>query len=279
MAASFERAMERSLFQAFRDLAFREAGIRLGDGKVALVAARIGKRVRALGLSGEREYLELLESDDSGRELIDFLDAISTNFTGFFREPDHFGRLRDAVVGWARQGERRMRFWSAACSSGEEAWSMAMVLDDALAGCGIDWRILATDLSKRMVERASAGEYEESRLAPVPRSVLRRHFEPGPARGGGPRTWSVRPSLRARLVFRRMNLAQPPFPMRGPMEAVFCRNVMIYLDAEVRQRLVAEIERLLRPGGLLMIGHSETLTGIRCGLRMVVPSVFRKPEA
>ncbi|MGC4115299.1 MAG: CheR family methyltransferase [Myxococcales bacterium] len=268
--------MDASLFRAFQDLAYRQAGIRLSDAKRALLSARVGRRMRALKLPSERLYLEALSKDESGRELIHFLDAISTNFTNFFREPDHFALLERAASEWLAAGQRRFRLWCAASSSGEEPYTIAMVLNDVFAGQTIDLRILATDLSTKVLLQAKEGVYAERQLEPVPSPLRRRFFEPaGDTRLDG-RLFTVRPILRERILFKRLNLSQPPFPLKGPLDAIFCRNVMIYLAQPVRQAFVREAERLLRPGGLLFVGHAETLTGVPTGLKMLKPSVYRK---
>jgi chemotaxis protein methyltransferase CheR len=266
--------MEPETFKAFQDLAYAKAGISLRQGKAALVQARLAKRLRELGLASERDYLERLRAD-SGEEVVLFLDAISTNFTRFFREPDHFETLAAGVAAARRAGQRRFRFWSAACSSGEEPYTAAMVLDPILEGC--DWKILATDLSTRVLARAARGHYVAEELEPVPAALRARHLEQvaGGAEGEG---WSISARLRERVVFRRLNLAARPYPMRGPLDAVFCRNVMIYFDRPMREGLVGEIERLVRPGAPLFIGHSETLNGIATRFRSERPSVYRLPE-
>jgi chemotaxis protein methyltransferase CheR len=268
--------MDRSTFQRLRDLAYDKAGIDLGAGKETLVAARVAKRVRALGLQDERGYAELIAADESGAELVQFLDAISTNFTSFFREPDHFDGLKTLVRAKAATGQRRFRFWSAACSSGEEPYTMAMTLAEVLDGA-VDWRILATDISTRVLATASEGAYREEQVRTVPAPLRSRYFQ---HRHGVPAEedlYRISPALKERISFRRMNLSAPPLPMKGPLDAVFCRNVMIYFDTRVRQGLISEIERMLCPGGLLYISHTETLTGVHSGLVLISPSVYRKP--
>lgn len=264
--------METALFERFRSIAWKQAGIELREGKESLVAARVAKRLRALGLESEEAYLHRLETDVSGEELVQFLDVISTNFTSFFREPEHFELAVAEVERWKASGQKRFRFWSAASSSGEEPYSLAMALADPLGGA--DWRILATDISTRVLSHASAATYPAHQLRTIPAPLASRLVVRN-ADGG----FTIRPELAEHVVFKRLNLAQPPFPMQGPIDLVLCRNVMIYFDREVRQRLVSEIERLLKPGGLLMTGHSETLNGLRTGLVLLRPSVYRKPEA
>ncbi len=267
--------MDASTFQAFQRIAQERAGIQLRGGKDALVSARVSQRIQELGLRSEREYLQVLESDLSGRELVLFLDAISTNHTSFYRESDHFDTLLEHVSRALARGQVRFRFWCAASSTGEEPYSLAMCLDDMLEGT--DWRILATDISTRVLAIASRGIYPESRLGPVPSVYRLRHF--ARLQGSqGEDLFQVRPELRARVVFRRLNLAGPPFPMQGPLDAVLCRNVMIYFDLPVRQEVVSEVERLLRPGAPFIIGHSETLNGLKTQMTSERPSVYRQPE-
>lgn len=265
--------LDTALFRRFRDVAYRHAGIALKDGKESLVEARIQKRIAALGLDGPEAYVAKLERDRGGEEIVRFLDVISTNFTSFFREPDHFATLAEEANAWVAQGRRRVRVWCAASSTGEEPYTLAMTLAKAIPDPRADWRILATDISTRVLATARAGVYPEDRMAGVPPAFRAQWFARDHA--GGPST--VRPALRDRVAFARLNLATPPFPMPGPLDAVFCRNVMIYFDERVRQGIVAEVERLLRPGGLFVVGHAETLHGLRTRLVPVRPSVFRRP--
>ncbi len=270
-----EAGMDRSLFRQFSELAFRQAGIVLKDGKESLLTSRIAKRQRALGLSSAREYLAYLEADASGEELVSFLDVITTNFTHFMRESEHFDHLGREVKAWAAAGQRRMRFWSAASSSGEEPYSMALTILEALGGAPVDVKILATDLSTVVLAKAREGVYEPRALEPLPKAVVLRHFDK--VEVDGELRLQANARLRNLVVFKRLNLSTPPFPMQGPLDAVFCRNVMIYFGTDVRQRLVAEAERLLKPGGFLAIGHAETLTGLRSQLKSVRPSVYARP--
>jgi chemotaxis protein methyltransferase CheR len=269
--------MNNSTFERFCAIAYERAGIHLNSGKEALVAARVSKRMRSLGLGDEAEYLRYLEADPDDEEIIHFLDAISTNFTSFFREPDHFERLTIAARAWRDLGRRTLRVWSAASSSGQEPYSIAVTLAEAL-GADFDFKVLATDISTRMLDVGRAGSYPASAVATVPKALLAKWFERDGETGHGEKSYHVRPEIAARVVFSRLNLATVPYPMKGPLDAVFCRNVMIYFDRPVRQALVREIERLLGPGGLLMIGHTETLTGLSTGLRLEQASVFTKAE-
>jgi chemotaxis protein methyltransferase CheR len=267
--------MDAATFKDFQAIAYQKAGIFLREGKSALVQARLAKRLRELGLATEREYLDRLRGD-AGEEVVLFLDAISTNFTSFFREPDHFETLREWVTAARQAGQRKFRFWSAASSSGEEPYTMAMVLDQILDGC--DWKLLATDISTRVLGRAVAGVYTDEEIAGIPPQLVQRYLDKLPPDAEGQGRWAIRDRLKQRVVYHRLNLSVRPYTMKGPLDAIFCRNVMIYFDRPMREGLVMEFERLIRPGSYLFIGHSETLNGIKTRFRTERPSVYRFPE-
>ncbi len=268
--------MKQTIFDRFRRIAYEHAGIHLKEGKESLVDARVSKRLRALGLSTPEQYLDLLERDESGDELVQFLDAISTNFTSFFREQEHFELLGEQIKRWLDGGQRKFRIWSAASSTGEEPYSIAITLAEATAGVPVDARILATDISTKVLAHASQGVYELSRLGPLSPARRSRFF----VRVDGPKDrdpyYQVVPAIRRLVVFKRLNLSARTMPMHGPLDIVFVRNVMMYFDSAVRQSLISEVERLLRVDGLLLIGHAESLSGLRTSLTQVQPSVFRK---
>ena len=270
--------MQQRIFNRFRDIAYERAGISLGDKKKELVSARVAKRQRALSIPDVGDYLKFLESSDNGDELIHFLDAISTNFTHFMREISHFELLSEELEKWKKTGHDRLRIWCAASSSGEEPYSLSITVNDVFGSNLPDIRILATDINTRVLGRASSGEYNEKALEVLSRAQRLKYFDALPRTGDEESIYRAKHNIRDILVFKRLNLAEPPYPMRGPLDFVFCRNVMIYFDRFVRQRLVSEIERLMAPGGLLMIGHSETLAGISTGLKALKPSVYRKAE-
>lgn len=271
--------MKKALFDRFRKIAYANAGIHLKDGKETLVDARVAKRLRALGLSSPEEYLDLLEGDSTGDELIRFLDAISTNFTSFFREPDHFELLGEELRRWMADGQRKFRIWSAASSTGEEPYTIAMVVAEATSGQPVDSLILATDISTQVLAHATRGVYDASRLGPLTPARRNRFFTKLDGPAGAEPQYEASQELRKLLVFKRLNLSVTPMPMRGPLDVVFVRNVMMYFDNTVRQALISEVERLLRVDGLLLIGHAESLGGIRTSLTQLRPSVFRKTGA
>ncbi len=269
---TLDTEMDQQTFRRIAAVVYRQAGIALGERKEALVAARIGKRMRQLGIANYGDYLRLVEKSTADGEAVNMINAIATNVTSFFREQPHFDRLAAWLTRWRDDGQRRFRIWSAAAASGEEPYSLGIVARELLPS-DADVRILATDISTRALEAALAGEYERDDVDPVPAAWLRRYFR---SEGGGER-WRVGQSLQSLVTFARLNLAQPPYPMHGPFDVIFCRNVMIYFDDAVRIRLLEECWRLLRSGGYLVVGHSESLTGMLSRFRPVEPSIYWKP--
>jgi chemotaxis protein methyltransferase CheR len=265
-------AMDTDTFEAFRELVYAKSGIALRPGKEALVCARVGKRMRLLGIQDYRDYLAIVKRDESGEEIVHLLDCISTNVTSFYREAEHFDFLADAIGRWHAAGQKRFRIWSAAASSGEEPYTLAITLQETLPMREVDVRILATDISTRMLQRCQEAIYKEEKVKSVPEALRRKYFER--TREGNETQYRVRPVLKNTLLFRRLNLSTPPFPMKGPMDVIFCRNVMIYFDNDVRKALLNEMYRLLKPGGYLMVGHAESLTGMMSEFRSVKPSIY-----
>jgi chemotaxis protein methyltransferase CheR len=266
--------MEQRVFDKFRSLIYERSGITLGPGKVSLVSARVAKRMRALEFTEYRDYLDFVVNDATGNEIVHLLDAISTNVTSFFRESAHFDFLAQALAQWRAGGQTRFRIWSAASSTGEEPYTIGMVALEAMGGGNTDLRILATDISTRVLDVCMRGQYTENRVEPVPSNYLNRYFTKTKANGEA--LYGVVEGLRRIVTFRRLNLSTPPFPMKGPLDVVFCRNVMIYFDDTVRRRLIEEAHRLLKPGGYLLVGHSESLSGCNSQFKIVRPSVFQK---
>ncbi len=250
---------------------YERSGINLGDKKEALVAARVGKRTRQLGLENVDDYLAYVNNDTSGDELIHLLDAISTNVTYFFREMEHFNLISRCFIDWYSNGKRSFRFWSAGCSSGEEPYSIAMTLLDILADKPMpDIKILATDLSTKVLSVAANGIYDPKKVEDLSADHLMRYFEKHDSE------YRVNDTVRSMITFCRLNLSIRPFPMSGPMDMILCRNVMIYFDQSFRRQLVNEYHRLLKTGGYLMVGHSESLTGMTTGYKTVAPSIYMK---
>jgi chemotaxis protein methyltransferase CheR len=266
---------------AIISLVYRKSGITLHEGKRALVTARLQKRLRATGTRTFGEYLKLVDRDQTGDELVMLLDAIATNHTSFFREPEHFNVLTQRVIPeWlaAHSGATgsfdHFDIWSAACSSGEEPYTLAMTLMQALPERErTRFRILASDLSTKALKTAEAGIYRIEKVRDLPIEVLRAYFEKGLGAQDG---WArVQPQVKRTVEFRQINLLETGQVGRT-FAVIFCRNVMIYFDRSVQQRVVANLEAQLKPGGYLFISHSESLNGITHGLRWVAPAVYQR---
>ena len=245
--------------QRFRDLILTETGIHLRENKRPLLVSRLAQRLRQLHLHSFREYFDLVVSDVSGRELVDFINRITTNKTSFFREPHHFEFLKDRVLPEMRaRGQNCVRIWSAACSSGEEPYSIAMLLREvAELRHGWNLSILASDIDTEMLSAAAAGVYRMDALDEMAESRRKAHF----LRGYGGREGSVmiRPEVRALVNFRRINLIAPSWPVEGNFDAIFCRNVIIYFDQATQRRILERLTRCLAPDGYFFAGHSENL--------------------
>jgi len=263
---------DRDLGQIVR-LVYDRSGITLHDGKRSLVTARLQKRLRVHGFGTFSDYLKHVEGDASGGELVELLDAIATNHTYFFREEQHFDLLASRVVPeWrARTAGEPFRIWSAACSTGEEPYTIAMTLRDLAPAP--DFTIVASDLSTKALRAAQAATYKLQGVQSLPRETLRAHFE----RGMGAQEGLVRVAapVRKHVTFRNLNLLEIG-DLRERYDVVFCRNVMIYFDKPVQQKVVTMLERHIAPGGYLFISHAESLSAIVHGLKWVAPAVYQR---
>lgn len=256
-------------------LVYERSGITLHAGKKALIVARLQKRLRAGGYSTFSEYLKGVDTDASGAELGALLDAIATNHTSFFREEQHFRVLESRVLPPLTGRSEPVRVWSAACSTGEEPTTIAVTMFEA----GTDRsrvRLLASDLSTKALTTARAGVYRMDRVSGIPIDLLRKYFERGmQAQEGLAR---VAPAVRRAIEYRQLNLLEIA-DLGERFDVIFCRNVMIYFDRDVQQRVVSMLERHLAPGGYLFISHSESLNGIAHQLRWVAPAVYRRAQS
>ncbi len=259
-------------FDRIRKFVHRMCGINLSLGKEELVKARLIKRLGTLKMTNFEQYLECLERDKSGEEIILMIDALTTNKTSFFREPEHFEFLRREVV--RAKHMQRLRLWSAGCSSGEEPYSIAISLMEEIPDARLgDIRILATDVSTRMIDTAREAIYNGDILKDVSPRLLRKYFTC--VKSESPCSYRVHDSIRNVVHLARLNLIDQ-WPMEGPFNAIFCRNVMIYFDKDTRRRLISRFLELLESGGYLFVGHSESLVSTTCGLRYVQPAVYVK---
>jgi chemotaxis protein methyltransferase CheR len=263
----------REDFDAIRQLVRESTGIHLSDSKQELVYSRLSRRLRALQLVSFRQYRELIASGDEA-ELVHFRNAITTNLTSFFRESHHFDYLRDHVLRPMlanRAHSRRVRLWSAGCSTGEEPYSIAMVVCETMPERrGWDIRILATDIDCSVVATGENGLYGTDRLQGISTQRLQSFFAPA---GGGQQ--QVKPELRELVTFRQLNLLDT-MPMRGAFDVIFCRNVIIYFDQETKRALFPRISALQRSGDVLCIGHSESLAGVTDDYRLIGRTLYRR---
>lgn len=256
-------------FSCFQRFIYEAAGITLSPAKKALVCGRLAKRLDARQLRSYAEYFRLLESGSDPAEVQTAVDLLTTNETYFFREPKHFDVLRTHAV--ASRSHRPFRVWSAACSSGEEPYSIAMVLADCIGSN--PWEIVASDLSTRVLHKARLGHYPDSRTQQIPLPYLKRFCLKGTGAQQG--TLLVERSLRSRVQFLQVNLNER-LPQLGTFDMIFLRNVMIYFSIETKREVVARLLNVLKPGGYFLIGHSETLNEISTAVEQVAPSVYRK---
>jgi len=266
-------------FNNFRSLIYHKAGINLHEGKKELLKARLAKYLRSTEFHTFQEYYRYLTEKDTGEEMVHLLDTISTNLTYFFREPRHYDFLKDKALplvidSFKNQNERTIRVWSAGCSSGEEPYSLGMILSEFLGTRrDVSFFILATDISTRVLKKASEGIYAQERLEKVPYDLKRRYFQRGINKWSG--FFKVKPELRKLVIFKRLNLMDR-FPAGQTFQIIFCRNVMIYFDKPTQERIVNKFYHTLAKGGFFFIGHSESLTGIHHSFQYVQPSVYRK---
>jgi chemotaxis protein methyltransferase CheR len=274
-APAREFAFSEADFRILAQLAYEYAGIALSESKQNLVYGRLSRRLRALGLASFRDYCKYLGANPA--ELENFINSISTNHTKFFREAHHFDHFRTHVAApFARAASRssggRLRAWSAGCSTGEEPYSIALVLRREISNfAGSDVRILATDIDTAVLMKAAAGEFAQSAIEEVPREY--RSFLVRTADESEKVTFD--PQLKSLIAFRRLNLMDV-WPFKGLFDAIFCRNVMIYFDAPTKATLVEKFTRHLKPSGFLYIGHSESLLGEHPGLQTVGRTIYRR---
>jgi chemotaxis protein methyltransferase CheR len=270
-------------YQAIASFVHKATGINLMEGKKELVRARLVKRITQLGFKDFKTYFKRATTDATGEELVFLLDALATNLTSFFREPQHFDFMSSTLLPELEKKRRRpggpgprLRIWSAACSSGEEPYTIAMVVleKSPYFANGGDFRILATDLSTKVLNIAKKGQYGPESVKNIHPVTLHNFLVKTPTDRGS-NYYTVVPHMRNLISFRRFNLMDP-FPYKGPMDLVFCRNVMIYFDRETIGTLIAKFYKILDVGGYLFIGHSESLSGLTHDFQYVAPCIYRK---
>ena len=263
--------LDRSDFLRISDIVYEYSGINMQDGKEALVQSRLLKRMRDLGISDFAKYVDFVEGPSGKEELYRMIDVMTTNKTSFFRESAHFDFIRDEVI--PKLTENKLRVWSAACSSGEEPYTLAIVLNEFLPERILkDTRILATDLSVRMLNTAKNGEYSEETIKAIQPNLRTKYLS---KMSVGENNYKVLPILRRMVYFGPLNLMKE-WPMKGPFDFIMCRNVMIYFDRQTQERLISRFWNYIKPGGYLFVGHSEGLSGISHKFHYIKPAVYKK---
>lgn len=271
-------------FSLFRALVENRTGISLGPFKREMLRARLGRRLRALRLDSFSAYYQLLHDDVNSAEWGCFVNAVTTNVTSFFREEHHFQYLSETWVPvrrtrLARTGNRTMRIWSVGCSTGEEAYTLAVVIREALGASARCWdlRILASDIDTDALQRARAGIYPMERTAKVPRHLLKRYFLRGVDVNKG--LVRVQPEVQSLIAFRHINLMDDSWPIHTRFDVIFCRNVLIYFDRSTQKQVLERLSAFLKEDGLLFLGHSESLHGLHSGMKYVANTIYQMTGA
>lgn len=258
-------------FQHLSELAYKFTGIVLGDHKRDMLYGRLVRRLRALSIGDFTHYRQILENDQ--QEQSKFINAITTNLTSFFRERHHFDFLKDTVCReLSQKGAQRIRGWSAGCSTGEEVYSMAITLKESLAVPLSDCKLLATDLDSKVIETGAQGVYTSERIDTVDIAQRKKWFLHDK---NHPDIVKVKPSLQSLVAFKRLNLLER-WPMKGPFDFIFCRNVMIYFDNQTQTALINRFADMLKPGGYLFIGHSESMSSEITRFESIGKTIYQK---
>ncbi len=264
-------------FSTIAQIVYQVSGIKLTAGKEGLVKTRLSKRLRVLSLPNFQEYIRHIENDPKGAEKRLMIDLLTTNKTDFFREMPHFDFLKKTAIPYWKSNQKKIRIWSAGCSSGEEPFSYGMWFWEEFGELASwDLKILATDLSVRVLTKARQSLYEWEQVADVPAPIINKYFLKNTSTT--PPLYQVHDKVRNLVSFAQLNLMET-WPMKGPFDLISCRNVMIYFDKPTQERLIQRYSGLLVPGGFLFVGHSESLSSIHHDLDYMQPATFRKPQA
>ncbi|MDD4334950.1 MAG: protein-glutamate O-methyltransferase CheR [Desulfotomaculaceae bacterium] len=265
-------------FNLISSLVYNKFGIKLGEQKRALIIGRLQKVLHAGGFLSFKDYYKHVVSEPSGKALLNLVDKISTNHTFFFRENEHFDFLYDSILPGIIEGMQSklkpaVRIWCAGCSSGEEPYTVAMVISEFFKSHNdeVDIGILATDISTSSLEKAAAGIYPAERMELVPLAYRNKYFTP--LKDGN---WGIKSHIKKMVLFRRLNLIRRDFPFKGLFQLIFCRNVMIYFDKDTQRDLVSRFHRYTASNGYLFIGHSETLDRSTGLYKYIKPSIYQK---
>lgn len=267
-------------FNEIRDIIYTRFGISLGDHKKSLVIGRLRKLALQKGFSSFAELVSFIKSDVSGVSLQEMIDRMSTNHTFFFREQQHFQFLTSVVLPETTERLKKsrshdLRIWCAAASTGEEPYSIMMTMMDFFGSDYPAWQagLLATDISSRVIEKATKGIYTTDQIQNIPERQRKKYLHQLDEEN-----WAFNPEVRKEVTFRRFNLMNEVFPFKKPFHLIFCRNVMIYFDLPTRHELIKKLYRVMAPGGYLFIGHSESIRTPDCPFEYIQPAVFKKKE-
>jgi len=269
--------LKNSDFEKISRLVYEQCGIYLHEGKKELVKARLSKRLRAGSYKSFTDYYHYVTTEEGRDELISMIDSISTNLTSFFREESHFKRLRQILLSIiekpGHRGNKTFKIWSAGCSTGEEPYTLAITIKEAVGHHALDATILATDISTKVLAAAQAGIYAQEKTRGIPPAILKKYFQLGTGQSEG--YLRVKNDLKQMIIFQRFNLMER-FPHQQDFDVIFCRNVMIYFDKKTQNILVNKFYDSLKTGGCFFVGHSESLTGLKHQFNYVEPSVYLK---
>ncbi|HEX2966504.1 MAG TPA: protein-glutamate O-methyltransferase [Syntrophorhabdaceae bacterium] len=267
--------MSRDVFSRLQKFIYSESGIKLTDVKKTMLESRLQKRLRALGMHSFSDYCDyVLSAEGIEHELTAMIDQVTTNKTDFFREPAHFEYLISKVVPVLNKSQRHLMIWSAGCSSGEEPYTLAMVMQNYIDNGGkTSFSILATDISTRVLEKARIAVYDQERISAIPSVFQKKFLLRSKDKSKG--IYRIVPDLRKHVQFRRVNFMEGDFGFREDLDVIFCRNVIIYFDKQTQERLLRKFCNCLSPGGHIFMGHSETILGMDLPLVQVAPTVYR----
>ncbi len=271
MAADIETASD---YDFIIQLVYSRCRVRLHDGKQQLIKARLGKRMRHHGFESLGQYCDFLRRTNDEVEITHLVDALTTNYTQFLREKDHFDFLvHTALPSVLARNARRFRIWSAPCATGEEPFSAAFYLSEHFPLASWDWKIFATDISTKALETAQGAIYPDDRLNSVPPEWRKKYFQKGVGKWAG--YCRIKDEIRSRVDFRHLNLLGQ-YALQDRFEVIFCRNMMIYFDRPTQEQLVRKLGQYLVPNGYLLIGHSESLNGLDIDMQCLKPSIYQK---
>ncbi|WP_430812498.1 MULTISPECIES: CheR family methyltransferase [unclassified Carboxylicivirga] len=273
---AFKAELSEKDFRAFSEFIYSEYGIKMPPVKRVMLQGRLLKRIRELNMNSYSEYKEYFFSKEGqAKEIFNFLNVVTTNKTDFFREPVHFDFLRDEVLP-QHSSNNFFKVWSAGCSSGEEPYTISIVLNEykRLKGGGFNYSIHGSDISNKVLKNAANGVYAEHKIATLPLELKKRYFLKSKDRLNP--TVRVKPELQQQMVLKHVNLMDSHYDMKETFDVIFCRNVLIYFDRATQEKVIGKLCNYLKPGGIFFIGHSESLSGMDVPLSHIKPTIFRK---